>query len=44
MRSFELACRQGATAPRESVAVNGFGRRPHESAELNLNRLSTWPT
>ena len=39
MRSFELARRQGASAPRESVAVSGFGHRPHESPELNLDHL-----
>jgi glycosyltransferase involved in cell wall biosynthesis len=39
MRSFELARRQGATAPRESVAASGFGHRPHASPELNLNHL-----
>ena len=40
MRSFELARRQSATAPRESVAVNGFGHRPHESPALNLEHLT----
>ena len=39
MGSFELARRQGAAAPRESVAANGFGHRPHESPELNLDHL-----
>ena len=39
MRSFERARRQGAAAPRESVAASGFGHRPHESPELNLDRL-----
>jgi glycosyltransferase involved in cell wall biosynthesis len=39
MRSFELARRQGAAAPRESVAAREFGHRPHESPELNLNHL-----
>ena len=39
MRSFELARRQGAVAPREFVAVNGFDHRPQESPELNLNHL-----
>ena len=39
MRSFELARQQGAAAPRESVAANGFGHRPHESPELNLDHL-----
>jgi glycosyltransferase involved in cell wall biosynthesis len=31
MRSFELARRQGAAAPRESVAAEEFGHRRHES-------------
>src|ERR1039458_5876562 len=39
MRSFELAQRQGAAAPRESVPANGFGHRPHESPKLNLDHL-----
>jgi glycosyltransferase involved in cell wall biosynthesis len=39
MRSFELARRQGAAALRESVAASAFGRRPHESPELNLDHL-----
>jgi hypothetical protein len=39
MRSFELARRQGAAALRESVAASGFGHRPHESPELNLDHL-----
>jgi glycosyltransferase involved in cell wall biosynthesis len=39
LRSFEAARRQGATAPRESVAVNGFFRRPQESPELNLDHV-----
>ncbi|MGD0578559.1 MAG: glycosyltransferase family 4 protein [Bryobacteraceae bacterium] len=39
LRSFELARRQGAAAPRESVAASGFGHRPHESPELNLDHL-----
>lgn len=39
MRSFELAGRENAMAPRESVAVNGFGHRPHESPVLSLVRL-----
>jgi glycosyltransferase involved in cell wall biosynthesis len=39
MRSFELARRQGAMAPRESVVAREFGQRPHESPELNLGHL-----
>jgi len=39
MRSFELARRQGAAAPRESVAARDVGRRPFESPELNLDHL-----
>jgi len=39
MRSFELARRQGAAAPRESVAAGVAGRRPLESPELNLDHL-----
>jgi glycosyltransferase involved in cell wall biosynthesis len=39
MRSFELARRQAAAAPRESVAVGVAGRRPFESPELNLDHL-----
>jgi glycosyltransferase involved in cell wall biosynthesis len=39
MRSFELARRQGAVAPREAVAAREFGHRPHESPELNLDHL-----
>ncbi|MGA3095802.1 MAG: glycosyltransferase family 4 protein [Bryobacteraceae bacterium] len=39
MRSFELARRKVAAAPRESVPVNGFGYSPHVSPELNLDRL-----
>jgi glycosyltransferase involved in cell wall biosynthesis len=39
MRSFKLARRQGAAAPRESVAAGEFGHRPHESPELNLDHL-----
>ena len=31
--------RQRTAAPRESVAANGFGHRPHESPELNLDHL-----
>ncbi len=39
MGSFEAAHRQGTAAPDESVAANGFGHRPHESPELNLDHL-----
>ena len=39
MRSFELARRQAAAAPRESVAAGVAGRRPFESPELNLDHL-----
>ena len=39
MESFEAARRLAAAAPRESVAVNGFGHRPHASPELNLDHL-----
>ncbi len=39
MRSFELARRMATPAPRESVGVGGFGHRPHESPELNLDHL-----
>jgi glycosyltransferase involved in cell wall biosynthesis len=39
MRSFELARRHGAAAPRESVVAGVAGRRPHESPELNLDHL-----
>jgi hypothetical protein len=39
MRSFELARRQRAVAPSESVAARAFGHRPHESPELNLDHL-----
>jgi hypothetical protein len=42
IRSFELARRQRAAAPRESVAANGFGHRPHESPELSLVLLGQW--
>jgi len=41
MRSFDRSGRPAVTAPRPSVAVNGFGHRPGESPRLNLNRLST---
>ena len=39
MQSFELARRQRPAALRASVAANGFGHRPHESPELNLDHL-----
>ena len=39
MGSFEVARRQGTAVLRESVAVGGFGHRPHESPELNLDHL-----
>jgi glycosyltransferase involved in cell wall biosynthesis len=39
MRSFQAAQRQGEAAPREFVATNGSGHRPHESPELNLDHL-----
>jgi hypothetical protein len=39
MRSFELAHRQGAAAPREPVAAREILHRPHESPELNLDHL-----
>lgn len=39
MRSFELARRQGITAPGRSVPSNGFGHRPYEAPELNLDHL-----
>jgi len=39
MRSFEAARQQGAAVRRESVAACGFGDRPHESPELNLDHL-----
>jgi len=39
MESFEAARRQTAAAPREFVAVNGFGHQPHVSPELNLDHL-----
>jgi hypothetical protein len=38
MRSFEMARRQVAATPCEALAASAFGRRPHESAELNVNR------
>jgi hypothetical protein len=39
MRSFRSGAAAGEAAPRESVAANGFGHRPHESPELNLDHL-----
>lgn len=39
MRSFESARREGVAAPRQSAVVREFGRRPHESPELNLDHL-----
>jgi glycosyltransferase involved in cell wall biosynthesis len=39
MRSFELARRQGAAAPLESIAARESGHRPTESPELNLGHL-----
>ena len=39
MRSFELARRQAAEAPRESAAAGIAGRRPFESPDLNLDHL-----
>jgi glycosyltransferase involved in cell wall biosynthesis len=39
MRSFDLARRQGATAPRKSVAAIGFGQRFQVSLELKLDHL-----
>jgi len=39
MRSFELARRQAAAAPRESVAAGVAGGRPFKSPKLNLNHL-----
>jgi glycosyltransferase involved in cell wall biosynthesis len=39
LRSFELAARQGTAVPDKSVGATGFGYRPHESPELNLNHL-----
>jgi len=38
MDSFQAA-QQEIVAPRASAAVNGFGPRPHESPELNLDHL-----
>jgi len=39
MGSFQAARLQVVAAPRASVAANGFGHRPHESPELNLDHL-----
>jgi glycosyltransferase involved in cell wall biosynthesis len=39
MGSFQAAQQQVIAAPRASVAANGFGHRPHESPELNLDHL-----
>jgi glycosyltransferase involved in cell wall biosynthesis len=39
MESFAAARRQGAAAPRESVAVNGFKHGPQAAPELNLDHL-----
>ena len=39
MGSFEVARQQGIALPRKSVAASGFGQRPHESPELNLDHL-----
>jgi len=39
MRSFELARRQAAAAPCESMAVNSFGHRRRQSPEVNLDHL-----
>jgi glycosyltransferase involved in cell wall biosynthesis len=39
MNSFEVAHRRGSAAPLESAATSGFGHRPHESPELNLDHL-----
>ena len=39
MGSFQAAQKQEIAAPRASAAVNGFGPRPHESPELNLDHL-----
>jgi glycosyltransferase involved in cell wall biosynthesis len=42
MGSFQAAQQQGADAPRESVAANGFGHRAPESPDLNLVLLGQW--
>lgn len=39
MRSFELARRQGAAAPRKSIAARASVYRPYESPGLNLQHL-----
>jgi len=39
MKSFEAARRHAAAAPRQAVAVNGFGHAPQASPELNLDHL-----
>jgi glycosyltransferase involved in cell wall biosynthesis len=39
LRSFERARRHATAAPRQAVAANGFGHRPHESPQLNLDHL-----
>jgi hypothetical protein len=39
LRSFGLARRRRAPVPRQSVAANGFPRRPHESPQLNLDQV-----
>ena len=39
MDSFQTARQQGVAAPARTAAVNGFGHRPHESPELNLDHL-----
>jgi glycosyltransferase involved in cell wall biosynthesis len=41
MRTFEMARRQQAMASRESVSVNGFGRRPHEPAHFSQDNVTT---
>jgi hypothetical protein len=42
MGSFRAAQQQGADAPRESVAANGFGHRAPESPDVNLVLLGQW--
>ena len=42
MGSFRAAQQQGADAPRESVAANGFGHRAPESPDGNLVLLGQW--
>jgi glycosyltransferase involved in cell wall biosynthesis len=39
MGSFQAAQQLVIASPRASVAANGFGHRPHESPELNLDHL-----